>query len=270
MKTMLAFCCLFAFTLSQSAPILATSLNHQIDHLIHPIEVDDKLEQDPHSSSREMLTQFIEKGGTFVRLDKHCVPFPLAVGDVVFPACSGGNNRSQTLWNLLRPYSNEIALMHPHATQYGFDPYNGTINWQRGHHAQKNDEFMLWAGIPKATKFGWDVFEEYLSKDASEVTPEEIQTMSEYYSTKYFNPEVTESTRKVYLTFAKNAHIHLYRLNQVNETLENVVVVFFPLEDLIHAPKESWRTHPRSIKAYEQLAHILRSRLDFAQLKAAE
>lgn len=82
----------------------------------------------------------------------------------------------------------------------------------------------------------------------------------------YYSCEMTPDIRKVYITFAKNGHTHLYRLNEVNRSLENVVVLLFPLEDLIYTPLPEWNTYPYSIKSYCELAAILRSYLDCAQL----
>lgn len=226
-------------------------------------EPDDTLELYSESSLENSYAAFCAKGGTFVMLDEGST-YAVMPGDVVFPSCSGGNNRSQTLWNLLRPYAGEITLMPPHATRYGFDPYNGLENWQRTSHSQKNDEFALWAGIPKSQKFGWDLFGKWLPQ--TNVPTDVIQEMSEYYTTHYYNPESLAGSRRIYITFAQNVHVHFYRLSQTNASLENVVLVCFPLEDLIHGPKSEWHTYPRSEKCYRKFSQILQSRLDCSQL----
>jgi hypothetical protein len=187
---------------------------------------------------------------------------------MVFPACSAGSNRSQTLWNVLRPYAEKITLMHPHATRYGFDPYNGRLNQRHSRRMRRqNDEFTLWAGVSKSKKFGWDVFEqEYLVRQA---TSEALSKMRNYYDSHYYHPACKPETRRVYITFAKNAHIHLYRLSQTNASLENVVVLFFPLEDLIHNPLPEWETYPHSVKCYSELSAKIRAYLDFSQLESS-
>lgn len=55
-----------------------------------------------------------------------------------------------------------IVLHPPHATRYGFDPYNGEMNWKQNFPSPDDDEFIQWAKIPKSTKFGWDLFQEWL------------------------------------------------------------------------------------------------------------
>ncbi len=264
MKGLFVNFCIFGYIMLLNSNAMATQTKHQINTVITSDEADEDLEQNEQSSLKIALAEFLAKGGAIVRLDKDAPPYPLAPGDMIFPACSGANNRSQTLWNILRPYSDQITLMPPHATRYGFDPYNGQVNWHRTNHTQHKDEFILWAGIAKSQKFGWDVFEAWLSK--KDATPEELDWMLEYYNNHYYNPDIPPGTRRIYITFAKNAHIHLYRLSQVNESLENVVVLFFPLEDLIKSPLPKWHTYPRSLKSYVELANILKSYLDFSQL----
>jgi hypothetical protein len=248
----------------QSPHALTTETKYKTDIVITSHEVDDELEQIEQSSLKIVLAEFIAKGGTIVRLDKDATPYPLAFGDMIFPACSGGVNRSQTLWNILRPYTDNITLMPPHATRFGFDPYNGRSNWHGSGYTQNNDEFILWAGISKSQKFGWDVFEEFLSKE--EATSEDLVRMMDYYNVQYYNPDISPEIRRVYITFTKNAHVHLYRLSQTNTSLKNVVILLFPLDDLIRSPLPEWNTYPRSFKSYVELANILKSYLDFSQL----
>lgn len=249
----LIFTCVFTFLFST-----------QMDTIIAPNETDEELQEEERSCLKTVLAEFLAKGGKIVRLEKDAAPFSLALGDMVFPACSGGNNRSQTLWNILRPYADRITLMPPHGTRYGFDPYNGRANWRRTTHSYHDDEFMLWAGVSKARKFGWDLFGEMLSQE--EVSDQMLAEMRDYYSSYYYGRDLSPSIRRVYITFTKNAHIHLVRLNEVNESLENVVVLLFPLEDLIYEPLDEWNTYPYSQKAYTELAAILRSYLDLSEL----
>lgn len=138
------------------------------------------------------------------------------------------------------------------------------MNWNRTHHIQSNDEFIKWAGFYKSTKFGWDLFNDWLSRN--EATKSELEMMTDYYNSHYYNPSLTLGARRVYVTFARNAHVHLHRLNQTNATLENVFVLFYPIEDLIAKPLPEWETHPRSVKAYYELASMLEKHLDFTKL----
>jgi len=231
--------------------------------IIRADEADPDLEQNPEASLKKVMTEYLAKGGTLIRLDGYTEPFQIRLGDTIFPACSGGQNRSQTLWAILKPYSDKINLMPPHATRYGFDPYNGQINWHRKKHNKKNDEYIQWAHFPKSTKFGWELFDDLLSK--TEASEEELKMLSEYYDNNYYNPSY--SSRRVYITFAQNAHIHLYRLSQTNPSLENVVVLFFPLPDLLRKPLPEWNTYPSSVKTYEEFSTLLRKYLDLAQLQ---
>jgi hypothetical protein len=270
MRILFIYICLFyGFIMSLTTHAFTTESRQHINTIIHADETDEYLEGDEQSSLKAILAEFTAKGGTVVRLDKRATSYQLAHGDMVFPACSGGNNRSQTLWNVLRPYTNKITLMPPHSTRYGFDPYNGRSNLRRSKHphknAHKNDKFILWAGVSKCKKIGWDVFAKWVSDET--ITPETLPTMLDYYNSHYYNPNCPSGTRRVYITFTKNAHIHLYRLVQTNTSLENVVVLFFPVEDLIHHPLPEWNTQPYSVKCYSKLAEMLKSHLDFSQLE---
>jgi hypothetical protein len=237
----------------------------KIENLLYSSEADEDLEKKESSSLRATLMEFSAKGGTLIRLEKDAEPFKLAPGDQVFTSCSGGNNRSQTLLEVLRPYAAQLDLLLPHATRYGFDPYNGLVNWHRTHHKQKDDEFILWAGKQKSPKLGWSTFEGFLSK--TEATPEELQTILDYYTFNYYNSEIPSGSRRVYITFAKNAHAHLYRLNRTNTSLDNVVVLFYPLEDCIAHPLPEWETYPRSVKCYTEFSKMLMQYLDFSLLQ---
>src|ERR1700722_3198157 len=123
MKTLLSF--MWSFMLIGSSGFAANVTDPSISmHRIDSHEVEKDLENQADSSVSTVLAEFRAKGGTFIRLDGDAPPYHLAAGDAVFPACSGGNNRSQTLWGVLLPYADQITLMQPHATRYGFDPYN--------------------------------------------------------------------------------------------------------------------------------------------------
>ena len=227
-------------------------------------EVDEDLQSVEGSSLMKVLTVFQEKGGTIIRLDGNAAPYQLLPGDMVFPSCSAGINRSQTLWNVLRPYSDKITLRQPHATRYGLDPFNGKVNWHRVEGKASSDDYYLWAGVERSPRFGFDVFNAWLEK--KEATPEELQIISSYYDREYYNPDIPAGTRRVYITFSKNAHAHLYRLNQANRSLENVVVLYFPLADMIKHPLPEWNTYQASLKSYVEFSNILKAYLDFDRL----
>jgi hypothetical protein len=264
MRVIFSILCICGFIVSLNSVAFAKALQYLIEPVIYADEADGHLEGHAHSCLNTTFAEFTARGGTLVRLDKNTVPFQLLPRDMVFPSCSGGNNRSQTLWNVLRSYSHKITLMPPHATRHGFDPYNGRSNWSHNR-IQKTDEYVLWAGVSKCQKLGWNVFERWLSK--SHGSPEALTRMADYYNRHYYNPDCPEGTRRIYITFAENAHVHLYRLCQTNASLENVVVLFFPLEDLIHNPLSKWRTYPYSVKCYVELSAKIRAYLDFSQLE---
>lgn len=226
--------------------ILFMNISLQASYIL-PSESDKEIE-----SVETCIERFLQKGGTLVRLEKE-VKFSLLPGDVVFPSCSGANNRSQTLWVLLKRFPN-IELMPPHATRIGFDPVYGRPNWNGTKHKHLDDQFILWAGYPKSEKFGWYLFEDWLGNDnASQDT---LLEMTAFYDKNYYGLNL-EGKRRVYITFAKNAHIHLKRLSETNDRLDNVVVAFFPLDDLINEPLKEWNTVPRSVKSYEELTKLL-------------
>lgn len=230
----------------------------------YAIEAESDLEQNSESCLKISLSKFIEKGGTLVRFDEDSAPYAFSKGDVVFPSCSGANNRSQTLWNLLRPYDDRIILMNPHATRYGFDPYNSKANWHRTGHSYADDEFIFWAGIPKSCKFGFDLFESWLLK--TEVAEEELNVLWKYYSEQYYVSTFPEETKRIYITFSKNTHVHLFRLSQTNRSLQNVIILSYPFDDLIYSPLPEWNTYRRSKEAYVNLAAMILKYLDFSNL----
>lgn len=218
-------------------------------HFILPSEEDEKIE-----SRESCVNKFLEMGGTLVRLEKNEILI-LQPNDIVFPSCSGANNRSQTLWVLLKQFPN-ITLMRPHATKFGFDPIYGKPNWKGTVHQHRDDQFIKWAGFPKSEKYGWDQFLPWLDKE--EADEKTLQEMKAYYDQNYYGFRSAQNQRRVYITFAKNAHIHLYRLIQTNERLDQVVVAFYPLDDLINKPSTEWNAAPRSVKAYEELTKLLK------------
>lgn len=263
MKFFLVFLCVCATFCN--GDIFAMKTEPKSENLLYADEADEDLEKNENSSLNSSLQEFTARCGTLLRLEGNTVPFSFIPGDQIFPSCSGGNNRSQTLLEVLRINSaNQLVLHLPHATRYGFDPYNGLVNWHRTHHKQKDDEFILWCGRKKSPKLGWSTFESFLSN--TEATPEELQTILNYYTTYYYNPEIPFGSRRVYITFAKNAHAHLYRLNQTNASLENVIVLFYPLEDCIAHPLPEWETYPRSVKCYTEFSKLLMQYLDFSML----
>lgn len=242
-----------------------------IQDFIHLSEADPDLQQNETTCLQQCMDEFIKKSGTLIRLEENddLEKFHIIEGDAIYPACSGGNCRSQTLWVLFRDFNDKIVLFPPHATRYGFDPYNNKVNWHRTYIvAPPEDEYTLWTGTPKPTKFGFDVFAEF--NDIEDMPEEELKVLSDYYSQNYYGSESSwngrKGKRRIYFSFAKNTHAILYRLNQTNDTLENVIVAHIPMEDLISHPLPEWDTYPLSVTAYTQLSQILHNFFDFSNL----
>lgn len=229
-------------------------------------EVDEDLQLNANSTVEKVILEFTRKGGALIRADQGIVKAIILPGDVVYPACSAGACRSQALWALLKEREDKIMLFPPHATRYGFDPYNNKMNWHRSRkeHATP-DEFALWAGEPKATRAGFDVFGHLW--DEKNVTSEQLEQIREYYDVNYYGAQnKIKGRRHVYIGFDKNTHAIVHRLNQSNTSLENVVVYHFPLQDLISNPLDEWNTPPRSHDSYEKFSKILLEHVDFSHL----
>lgn len=82
-------------------------------HLKHS-EADEYLQLHEFTSIDNVLSNFYNKNGTFIRLDpgshQKAILLP---DDTIYPACSAGLCRSQTLWAILRAYKNKIKLFPP-------------------------------------------------------------------------------------------------------------------------------------------------------------
>ena len=73
--------------------------------------------------SRQRLDNFLAKGGTINQishpLEAEQPRISLMPGDTVYPICSGGICRSQTLWAILQTCAKRLQLLRPHAARYG-------------------------------------------------------------------------------------------------------------------------------------------------------
>lgn len=222
-------------------------------------------------SANKCLEEFLSKGGTFQSIpDLLTVTTPqieLNPGDAVYPVCSGGWCRSQTLWMVLEPYSKQIILFPPHAARVGWDPFNGQINRHRNYEAELAlDAFKDHFGKEKALRFG---FENDVEWKAIEKSPTQVglKAISQYYDEHYFGPnsswEGNQGKRRIYITFSKNTHVILYRLNQTHESFDNVTVIAVESEDIITDPPDHLNTSARSVKAYGYFAELLNKVLIF-------
>lgn len=232
---------------------------HASELALHPNEAEIDLQHNEETSWEACLAEFTKKKGTFLRVENQ-QKITLLPGDAVYPICSGGFCRSQTLWVILKEHRDKILLFPPHAARYGFDPYNGKVNWHRNDSNETiYDEFELWAKEPKRTRFGYDAFHSWTS--LNEVSEEKLKQISDYYNNHYFGPESSlngqQGKRRVYVSFDKNTHVVLLRLNQANHDLDHVFVVHFPLLDLVTHPLPEWNTFSRSAASYREFATLL-------------
>ena len=239
-----------------------------------PFKVDEDLEKDPATAAKKCLQDFFHKGGVLQSISNlSSVTQPsvhLHVGDAIYPVCSGGWCRSQVLWAILQPYSEQVILFPPHAARVGWDPYNGQINRYRNY-AQEivPDEFAAYFGIEKALRFG---FEHDSSWKLIEKLPtdEGIKTISQFYDQHFFGPNSSwqgkQGKKRIYIAFSNNAHVVLQRLNQSNQSLTGVIVVAINSEDLITYPPDFLNATSRSTKAYEYFSKLLTQLFDFSEL----
>lgn len=231
---------------------------------------DEDLEKDPNSSAERCVLSFFEKGGVIKcipdLLDSREYKIQFNEGDAVYPICSGGWCRSQTLWAILQPFSDQIILFPPHAARVGWDPYNGQINRFKNY-AQEilPDEFDLFFGFEKSLRFGFENDFEWKSIEQS-TTNESLKNISQFYDQQYFGPESSwqgkQGKNRIYIAFSKNVHVILHRLNQSNENLTGVTVIAIESEDLITHPPAFLNTTSRSIKAYEYFTDLLQQIFD--------
>ncbi len=234
-----------------------------------PFRVEESLEKRTETTGEKCLEKFKSKGGELVVLDPNnpsIEKFELHPKDTVFPGCTAGLCRSVTLWTVLSPFSESITLFPPHATRQGFDPYNDKPHWQENYEFDlEDDEYAMWNNGPKPVRFAYEEYRHL--QHISDPSPELLKELKQFHDDKYYGPSsADQGSRRVYITFSVNTHAILHRLNQTNETLENVIVVSVDLDDYISTPLQEWNALPRSRKAYENLAKLLESLLDTTKL----
>lgn len=239
-----------------------------------PLKKDEDLEKDPSATLKRCLQDFFQKGGVLQNISNlSSVTEPnirINSGDAVYPVCSGGWCRSQVLWAILQPYSDQIILFPPHAARVGWDPYNGKINRYRNY-AQEivSDEFSSCFGIEKALRFGFEHTSEWNLIEKLP-TDEGLKAISQFYNQYYFGPDSSwqgkRGQKRIYITFSNNTHVAIHRLNQTNGNLKGVTVVAIDSEDLITYPPIYLNTTSRSIKAYEYFSSLLTQIFDLTEL----
>lgn len=258
----------------------ANKLIHSISELSKEeivFKKDEDLERTPNTSAQKCLQEFSQKCGTIQCISSFTemiVPkVRLNLGDAIYPICSGGFCRSQALWAILHPFSDQIILFPPHAARVGWDPYNGQINRFRNY-AQESvpDEFKAYFGIEKAQRFGFENDSEWKFIEQSP-TSEELNKISQFYDQNYYGPSSSwrgqKGKKRVYIAFSNNAHVALYRLNQTNDDLKEVTLIAIESEDLITYPPSFLKATSRSTLAYEYFTDLLRRVLDLTELEGS-
>lgn len=237
---------------------------------------DEYLERDPNSSAQKCLEEFCKKGGSIQcisnLIEATAPKVQLNLGDAIYPICSGGFCRSQALWAILKPFSDQIILFPPHAARVGWDPYNGQINRFRNYAQEKvPDEFNAYFGIEKAQRFGFENNSEWEFIEHSP-TSEGLNKISEFYSKNFYGPNSSwvglKGKKRVYIAFSNNVHVALYRLNQTNDNLKDVTVIAIESEDLITYPPSFLNTTSRSTTAYEYFTNLLRQIFDLTEFES--
>jgi hypothetical protein len=241
---------------------------------INPFKVDEDLEHNSTYTLHKCLEDFVLKGGNLISIpnlsDEAKPQVHLNSGDAVYPICSGGFCRSQALWAILHPFSDQITLFPPHAARHGWDPYNGQINRFRNR-AQEDvpDDFSIYFGKEKAERFGFENSPEWGYVEQSP-TREGLAAISQYYDRNYFGPgsswEARRRKKRFYVAFSSNAHIVIYRLNQTNNSLKDVTVVSINSEDLITYPPPFLETTSRSTQAYQHFTELLKKIVNLSHL----
>lgn len=233
-----------------------------------PFRVDETLQQ--IQAGKDCQDEFKKKGGTLIVFDPNADDinkFVVKPGDDVRIGCTAGWCRSQTL-HLIFEMFDGIMNRKPHGTRYFFDTAWGKPQWNKNIQSEAGlDEFESCFGLKKADRVGHKEFSHM--RNSIDVSPETIREVQEFYDQHYFGPQSFDSNSKriVYITFAANAHVILYRLNQTNQDLSKHILICIDVDDYMTNPLAEWNTYPRSVKAYTKCAQHFMSFFDFSQLE---
>lgn len=216
--------------------------------------IDEHLEATGVYSFKNCCERFIQRGGSlrFLELNQPVALFEK--GDALYPVCSGGLCRSQSLLQLLKPLQQglDLLLFAPHASRQGYDPYQGQVQIHRL--PKVADDFEAYFGCPRIPQFGFDQAERWRQQGDMK-DPEVVSSILGYYNRHYFGPESSvqgkKGKRRVYLVFAGPVHVVLKRLGEANADLSSVVVAAIPLQDEISNPPEYLQVPSGSLPAYE-------------------
>lgn len=236
-------------------------------YLDTPFRIDESLEM--IQSGKSCKDEFEAKQGKLIIInpaDESPTVFTVVPGDDIRISCSAGWCRSQTLFQIFEKYQG-ITNRAPHGARDYLDPATGKAKWTVNLEKESlPDEFEDYFGVPKALRFGHEEFSHL--RDNINPSQELLEKVSDFYNANYYSPEScdSESGRNVYITFAANAHVILYRLNQTNLDLSRHVVVVIDLDDYITSPLTEWNTYPRSTTSYKNYESILMGLFNFTLL----
>lgn len=217
----------------------------------HSFKVDPTLASKENATPEEVLQNFLNKGGTFCQTPD---PFIFNKGDLVFPVCSVGKFRSQSLLQLLKEFDGSITLFAPHAARYGWDPYDGKLHF-REYPAPKVNVFFQFFGTDRVERFGFENSDQWF-QILENPSRANVEMLTCFYNENYYGLK-TES-RRVYIAFSANAHVVMHRLSLANESLENVVLLSCEAEDFINHPLKEWNCEPRTFEAFEKFYEFLK------------
>lgn len=230
------------------------------------VKPDGDLQKEPTSTVEACAKRFLAKGGTIESIAGVDVTkrVKLPRGAAIYPVCSGGSFRSQSVWAHLKKFEPQIVLLPPHSANHGFDPYNGRTNRDRSHERDESlDEFAKHFGMQKSLRAGFENQAEWL-KIAANPTKEGLQKITHYYDQHYFGPHIAQA--RIYVVFDKNAHIVMHRLDAANKSLENVTIIAINVDDIISKPPAHLNAAARSARAYAHFEDFLTKLLDTTEL----
>jgi len=242
----------------------------QLDASCSRLARDDSLEKDDKTKLEICMHEFFKRGGKLECFDSQTEKkqIMLTRGVVVYPVCSGGWCRSQSLWAYLSKFSNVITLMPPHAARYGWDPYNGKINREANREKEAYyDEYAQHFHHEKQMRVGFEKDDEWKKIEANP-TEENLRKITQYYNDTYYGIDSKDTKQRIFITFEKNAHVVMHRLCQANESLKNVTVISISWPDTMTSPPKELNTFPRSQLTYQIFTQQLQNLFDVKELQA--
>mmetsp|Transcript_20429 Transcript_20429/g.28647 ORF Transcript_20429/g.28647 Transcript_20429/m.28647 type:complete len:555 (+) Transcript_20429:104-1768(+) len=211
------------------------------------------------------MKEFHAKGGSviFVPPGKtEADPFIFAIkrSDVFYPVCPDGLTRSQIMFLVLAGMQRALGMTPninlPHGALYGYDvPREDLLTFvQKSEREAEAKPFRTAFGQHRAARFGESVGKAYMNSANWKKNAEAAVQMREFFNLFYYKqPQkkvgaTTESEpgRIVFVAFAQAVPVVLDRLNEMNKTsLDKVVVIGIPYEDETNVSKD----HP-DLKRY--------------------